>query len=778
MIGVDLFLQLAEKILNKDLKSDTSQRDAITSDKNTSLYIIAGPGSGKTTVMALRVLKLIFVDGEEPGSIVLTTFTRRAAQELRSRVLGWGDELRQGLRNEINDEDVLRTAEGVDLNKMYVGTLDSLAEDIMAEFKSPGEIEPVVIDDFVSTSIMLRYGLFENGRHKSPSLENFLKQVNGEGSGDLNARQKAKLLLNIKDQIYTNVVNLDDLKRDAAGDKGILRLTQALDSYFSQLEERNLLDFGKLETIFYNKIINGDLNTFLSNLKFIMVDEYQDTNLLQENIYFNMARSAIENGGGIIVVGDDDQSLYRFRGATVELFRDFISRFKSFTGVKARAINLFTNYRSSIEIIDFVNSFVKLDKKYQESRVPGKPQISPPSSSKKSGVPIFGIFKDEIEDLVESVSEFITKIVKDDGFEYENGEKVSLNRKLGSASDLAILMYSPQEYSSGGKERLPLILSNELKTDGINIKVFNPRGRDISTEPALKNLLGLMLDIIDGDQSIQDSIPNFPNDIKDVFTDWRSSAKAFLDKNKNLLVNRKKLQDYLDESKNFVLNNGHSKKVTIHINKIIYDLIGWMPDLHNDLVGLAYLELITRAVEQSAMIEPLAGVINVGPGREKIKELSVKDIIWDILVPIATNSVDINEDLLETVPSDRINVLSIHQSKGLEFPLVIVDVGSDFTGNYWKQGFKRFPTKVGSTSSLEEFILNYSPLGKPSIEPIDRDFNDLYRDYFVAYSRPQDCLVLVGLTTSINDKVKNIATGWTRDSQNKWKELSKYVKLI
>lgn len=778
MIDINLFLELAEKILDKDLKSDKSQQDAITSDKDTSLYIIAGPGSGKTTVMALRVLKLIFVDGEDPGSMVLTTFTRRAAQELRSRVLGWGDELRQGLRNQIQNEDVLRTVESVDLNKMYVGTLDSLAQDIMAEFKSPGEIEPVVIDDFVSTSIMLRYGLFEGGRHNSPSLENFLKSIESDGSGNLNVRQKAKLLLAIRDQIFTNMVNLEDLKRDSTDDKGILRLTQALDSYFSQLDERNLLDFGKLETIFYNKIKSGDLNTFLSKLKFIMVDEYQDTNLLQENIYFNMAQSAIKNGGGIVVVGDDDQSLYRFRGATVELFRDFVSRFKLLTRVEARVIYLSTNYRSTVEIINFVNTFVKLDEKYQESRVPGKPQISPPSSGKKSGVPIFGIFKDNIEDLVEAISEFITKIVKDDGFEYEKGENISLNRKLGSASDLAVLMYSPQEYSSRGKERLPLILSNKLMTDGINIKVFNPRGRDISTEPALKILLGLLLDIIDGDQSIQDSITNLPKDVVEVFMDWRSSAKAFLNKNKNLLVNRKTLQDYIDESKNFVLNNGNSKKVTIHINKIIYDLIGWMPELHNDLVGLAYLELITRAVEQSAMIEPLSGVINVGPGNERIKNLSIKDIIWDVMVPVATNSVDINEDLLETVPSDRINILSIHQSKGLEFPLVIVDVGSDFVREHWKQAFKRFPTKVGSTSKLEEFILKYSPLGIPSIKPIDRDFNDLYRDYFVAYSRPQDCLVLVGLTASINGKVRNIATGWTRDEKNKWNELSKYVKLI
>ncbi len=778
MIPIDLFLTTAEDTLDKDLKSDTSQRDAILSDKNTSLYIIAGPGSGKTTVMALRVLKLIFVDGEKPEQIVLTTFTRRAAQELRSRVLGWGDDLRQSLLNQIQDENTIKFLSTIDLNKIYVGTIDSLAQDIMAEYKSPGEIEPVVIEKFVSTSIMLRFGLFDNGRHNSTSLEDLLKSLSGEGAGSLNARQKAELLLTIKDQVYTNMVDLKKLEQDASQNKGILRLTEALNAYFSELDRRNLLDYGKLETIFDEKLRNGYLRDFLSNLKFIMIDEYQDTNLLQESIYFRMGKSAVENGGSIVVVGDDDQSLYRFRGATVELFRNFVSRFKSCANVDAKSINLYTNYRSTLEIIDFVNAFVGLDSKYQASRVPGKPKISPPNGKNKSGLPVLGIFRDNISDLVSAVSGFIEKIVNEGGFTLNNGDKISLNANAGSAADLAVLMHSPREYASSGKERLPLLLSNQLNDIARPLKLFNPRGRDISTEPAIKELLGLILMIIDGDKSIQESIVNLPREVQYTFNEWEIAANKFLNDNKHKLANSRTLQDYVQESRDFILNNGKSKKAVVHLNKLIYDLVGWMPDLHNDLIGLAYLELITRAVEQSAMIEPLSGIINLGQGKDKLRELSIKDIIWDIMVPIATNSVEINEDLLETVPSDRINVLSIHQSKGLEFPMVIVDVGSDFAINHWKQAFKRFPEKVGSTSALEDFILNYSPLGKSSVKPIDRDFNDLYRDYFVAYSRPQDCLVLVGLSASINGKVKNVATGWTRDSNNEWGQLSKNVKLI
>jgi DNA helicase-2/ATP-dependent DNA helicase PcrA len=62
-----------------------------------AVMVLAGPGTGKTTALALRVLKLIFVDRQDPGGILATTFTKKAAAELRSRILGWGDSLKRRL---------------------------------------------------------------------------------------------------------------------------------------------------------------------------------------------------------------------------------------------------------------------------------------------------------------------------------------------------------------------------------------------------------------------------------------------------------------------------------------------------------------------------------------------------------------------------------------------------------------------------------------------------------------------------------------------------------
>jgi DNA helicase-2/ATP-dependent DNA helicase PcrA len=75
-------------------EEDDNQNKAIGAPINSSLFVVAGPGSGKTTVVALRILKLIFVDGIDPSCIIATTFTRKAAAELRSRILGWGDQLK------------------------------------------------------------------------------------------------------------------------------------------------------------------------------------------------------------------------------------------------------------------------------------------------------------------------------------------------------------------------------------------------------------------------------------------------------------------------------------------------------------------------------------------------------------------------------------------------------------------------------------------------------------------------------------------------------------
>ena len=86
-----------------------------------------------------------------------------------------------------------------------------------------------------------------------------------------------------------------------------------------------LVDFSLLEDEVLKRVRAGQLKEFTDELKVVLVDEYQDTNLMQEQLYFELASAC---SGALVVVGDDDQSLYRFRGATVDLFRDFPTRYQ------------------------------------------------------------------------------------------------------------------------------------------------------------------------------------------------------------------------------------------------------------------------------------------------------------------------------------------------------------------------------------------------------------------------------------------------------------------
>jgi DNA helicase-2/ATP-dependent DNA helicase PcrA len=145
----------------------------------------------------------------------------------------------------------------------------------------------------------------------------------------------------------------------------------------------------------------------------------------------------------------------------------------------------------------------------------------------------------------------------------------------------------------------------------------------------------------------------------------------------------------------------------------------------------------------------------------------------------------VDEELIESFPRDRLNVLSIHQSKGLEFPLTIVDVGSDFPPTpkfpkgHYGHAFKRFPVNASTPHNLEDLMRLYSPLATWTRNPVDRAFDDLYRQFFVAFSRARDVLLLVGLNSSKPGvgTILNVATGWDRHEVNQWRRKQPFVDI-
>lgn len=763
VLSLDAFLSIAENVLGRKLDDD--QRGVVSAGPGCTLFVVAGPGSGKTTVLALRVLRHILVDGMKPETIVATTFTRRAARELRSRILGWGEELRRlALSRLVLPEDVRFVIEGVDFNAVITGTLDELIEELLTRHRPPGSAPPVILEPFVSRGLILKRGLFEDHRFRDDSLKNYARLL-GVSSWRAVVGDLAELLKEVRERWYHDRVDVERYLNETRAcavcgqhpHPGITVLALALQAYQNALDESDTCDFELLEHRFLEALTSGRLDGFCRELRCVLVDEYQDTNLLQEAIYFEMARWCTANGGGLCVVGDDDQSLYRFRGATVDLFTAFPQRVESRLSVTPSVHYLKNNYRSVPNIVHFVRDFVQVDEAFQQVRVQGKPAILPRRQAPYNP-PVLGMFRDTVERLAEDLASFIYDIFEGDGVEVPGLGRVRKGSG-GSVGDCAVLCSSPREYNSSGRPRLPWHLRQALARRGI--KVFNPRGQSLARNPWVEILCGLLLECIDPDGTVAAGTQNLPEDALQVFQQWRQRAREYVARDP-APPRPARLRDFVFGMQ---ARARGAQGENVSLTDLVYKLVTWIPALQDDIEGLVYLEVVLRTISASAHLNPYGGHVRLGAGQSPA---SIRAAYWDLLVPIASEAVDIEEDLLETLPADHVNILSIHQSKGLEFPMVIVDVGSAFQKNNPAQAPMRYPEDGGRSHRLEDELRQFSVLGSPLRPGKDRAFDDLYRLYYVAFSRAQDLLILCGLNPVRYGKVRNVAAGWDRHGNWVW----------
>ena len=804
MISYDEFEDIVVNILKRDISSNKNQQDAILSESDKSLFIVAGPGSGKTTVMVLKILKYIFVDDINPNEILATTFTRKAAEELYSRILGWGDEIKNYLMDSISDEnfdDILKI-DRIDFNQIRIGTTDSIAEELLRDNKKPGENQAVVIEEFVANSAMIKI-LIENEKYLNKGLIEYLQELSGRAKLE-EPSQMSKILMEIKNRLYYDQVDFDELYEKTEKGSGKQVALDCIKEYETTLIKRNTIDFAMLESLFLNKLKSGELKDFLDEIKIVLIDEYQDTNLIQEDIYFTIAKSALENEGSITVVGDDDQSLYRFRGATVDLFTNYQESVKDFLGIDVEEINLQTNYRSTENIIAHCNQFAGLDSEYQNARVENKPKITAPDFEKDK-MPILGLFRNNPEMLARDLSILINKLVNKgecemkvlqvlnkEYYEKMNGainiaelqklksENLALGREMdkirltldgefGSASDIAVLSYSPKEVNHG-KRTFLFYLRKNLKKFKHPIEIFNPRGIDLQDIDIVGVFCGLMLECIDPESAFQASDKTIPNLAKRNMNIWRLKAKEYIKLNPEP-HNPITLSEFVTYWQ-LRRPRGHDEwPKSASLMELAYKITTWIEDLQDDVEGIVYLEAITKSITQTGFFNDYHS--NISFRNKKQERDSVLEAIWNIFIPLSTGGVSIDESLLETLPDNRVNVLSIHQSKGLEFPLVIVDVGSRFKTNDIRTQSLRFPKSLKEKITIEDSIRQHSSLGASQRSEKDRSFDDLTRLYFVAFSRAESVLLLVGLNSAIEGYIKrndhfdipNIALGWSRDEK-------------
>lgn len=731
MISQEKYIELVETILNRSM-ANSSQKEAIMAPVDESQYIVAGPGSGKTTVLVLKILKYYFVDDISFDDVIVTTFTKKAARELKNRTILWAKMISEALDYDLN----------YDFNRMVIGTLDSIAEDIVCDGES---IE--VIDNFTSSALMMQTLLLDN-KNSNKKLKQFLKKLKNSVGG-VNTTEMNNQIRSIRERIYYDIVDYDKLKENSNNE---YILFDIIDAYNMTLKERGILDYPMLETRLYDMLCDCKVSR-LNHFKVLLIDEYQDTNYLQEQIYFKMAGYVLENNGNITVVGDDDQSLYRFRGATIDLFTEYLKRINDYMGITPKSIFLKKNYRSTVNIINFVNEFIHLDKKYESSRSINKPLIEPDSNS-PNGLPVMGMFRNNIEELTTDLSNLIydLKIGKDTSRRV--GSKI-YDLKQKDNPSIAILTNSPKEISAYNRHRLPFYVRESITGRSEDIAVFNPRGQNIEATDIVSLICGLILVSIDSDATIENNLDNIPPHTKKILKDWR-----------------KKVENYL---------SCKEKEVPLYGKDIV------LSDLLDD-IEVECSDLIKESSENSIYHDIIMETINqTNNAISDEGRLSANQIFWHILVPIASGAVNVDDDMFDVSIDENINIMSIHQAKGLEFDIVIVDVGCDIYKNDASSAFKRFPRNGGKTHSIEKYLGDYSKLSLSNENKgLDNAFNDLIRRYFVAYTRAKSLLILVGLNSmrygykgdfQNNIKIPNVATGWSRDKICHWVNLDNLIHI-
>jgi DNA helicase II / ATP-dependent DNA helicase PcrA len=431
-------------------------------------------------------------------------------------------------------------------------------------------------------------------------------------------------------------------------------------------------------------------------------------------------------------------------------------------GMTPSTIFLLDNYRSTNAIVDFCNDYVTLDSQFQRVRVANKPPIRA-SRGASHNVAVLGMFRDTAGELAHDLASFVGSVFTGGGYRLPSGELIEGDPD-GNVGDCALLTFSPAERKNG-RDRLPRLLRQELSALPAPISVFNPRGTDLADIPAVRQLCGLALECIDPAGNVQSDMGTLPRATTATLNAWRSDALSYASGLPPRT--RASLEGYITSWQARVPRSVSSWPDRITLADLVYKLVTWIPPMQRDVEGLVHFEVALRTITEAARFSTYGASIVFRD--DTWQQRSIRAAIRDIFSPVAEGAIDIDEDLLDTLPLDRLNVLSIHQSKGLEFPLVIVDVGSDFARNHAAQAFQRFPTDGALTHRLEDELRLFSrSLFRPNRSGQDRAFDDLIRSYFVAYSRAQDVLLLVGLMPVADGRVRSIAAGWDRTGTFRW----------
>ncbi len=579
--------------LNKD------QIDAIKFGEG-PLLIIAGAGTGKTTVITERIKRIITDGLVKPEEVLALTFTEKAAGEMEGRI-----------------DEIMSLSYG----DLWISTFHSFCDRVLRENGIHIGISPKYKLMTQAQSVELfKKNLFEFGLDYFRPLGNPNKFI--------------EAILQHFNRLQDELVSLEDYlkftkefkNKEPLEIKKYKELSNTYKKYTEIKLKGDYMDFSDL--IFYAVKLFKErpniLNEYQEKFKYILVDEFQDTNYAQNELV-NLLASKTQN---ITVVGDDNQSIYRFRGAAISNIIQFKNTYK-----KAKVITLNKNYRSTQNILDAAYRLVKNnDPDTLEVKLGISKKLVSEINYPKIDVELIRTRDEESE--VETVVDTINSLVNGrDKYDYK---------------DIAILVRANNHAD---------VFIRELERSGIPHQFLGPE--KLFKRPEIVDLISYLKVLYDPESSdnmyrlLSSEIFNFKQlDLVKVMSSAKKESKSVFE------IIREK-----DEFKKIV------ELIDKHLKVINSDSAGQILFDYINETGL-----IKRLVKES---NDLAAK-NIAKFFEKIKKFenenegssvfAVVDYI-DLLIEVGEGPSVVNDDWQD---QNAVNILTVHSSKGLEFPVVFL----------------------------------------------------------------------------------------------------------
>lgn len=635
------------------------QKEAIEHFKGPGL-VVAGPGSGKTFVITKRVEFLVNKMNVHPEKIVVTTFTNKAANELKVR---------------LSDSIGTKAAE------MQISTIHSLCKKFLEEYYVYQNLgaEFEVLDEH-ARRLFLQINKFRLGIYRKKK---------GGWSWLKNKREDEYARL--YDFLTRNDVNIEELKQDLKSrgwlDEENRKVLESYEKYLQLLENEKKIDFANLQLKAYKLIQTNEevLKEIQERFEFILVDEYQDTSPIQDKIFRKLA----EPENNIFVVGDENQSIYGFRGASLLNFEHFTSNYP-----EAETYFLNINFRSARGIVDLSNRLLeeKIKEKLEARRKRNEPTI---------------LLKGETVDSVAKEAIELIKKMKEKGIIERYGQVALLFRTWKHAEDYVAHLRNEEipyvVFGGGGLLDRPYITSMIYLLSYVTRKLYlgdRFKGWDWWNPSSFKS------EVLGFSESSKNAIDQLRGvEIYD-FKDGKSLREfGFTDEpDIEKIIKLNELRDSVEQS-------GSQSLL-----RIFYKILNYTGYLNRLLEGNEekYEEKLYNLARLSEIVDIYESIGN-----------KIDDFFW--FVYYSSDGLDQKE----IEDDDTVKVMSVHKAKGLEFPVVFLCSLTE----------GRFPLSFRESNFMIPIPQDFY-MAEEIEQQKERFFEEEERLFYVGITRAQDNLIL------------------------------------